>query len=491
MKAKIKLFIPLVLICSLLIGSTCFASSGRGSAYIFGDSSLNSEVIRQFNSMSNKEQSDLVRSISPLLFNRLGFIMNDPYTTINTYWQLQKNRRVNEFSSAGNYFQNTTDEYPYTFVYLNDGEYYWYDELVDYLRNTMTTLGGQLVMNDTSGINYILNSYVDYYADSMGVQTVKLYSYKNINSSNFSNLTQYNKFIAFCDDAKYKGYNYVICVKDYDDAKWYCALKGNLYRRSATGQFGLCSDSGTVNLPEYWYRDSNSSSGTGTVTNDGSNYYELGAPSIVFYKSWYTGLFPTTYWTFNGGTQKGSYLFSLTDDVQNFKVFTSLSAWINAHGHFEYPFHTTNFFGRVPSVNVTSQDMTNVYNQIFTDNSNNSVNTNTVTNIYYPDSYVPDSNSYDKDSHKLDFSGVGALLSSIGDLIGSLINGIAQGIANIVSSIASVVHNLVDVFTSGNVFAFLKVFMSWLPEPIPTLLISFFTLSVLFAVIKLVKGVLS
>ena len=91
------------------------------------------------------------------------------------------------------------------------------------------------------------------------------------------------------------------------------------------------------------------------------------------------------------------------------------------------------------------------------------------------------------------FDSIGKFLKKIIEGIASIINDVVQGLETVVDSIIDIVSRFIGWFTGdeSGIINFLKVFMSWLPEPLPTLLISLFTVAVIFAVVRLVKGALS
>lgn len=505
MKSKLKLFIPLVLICSMLFGSVCFAS-GTSRGWIYNSNQLNAQVINQFNSLSRSEQSELIKTVFPIISKALGFLPkgSDAYTPLNRHYMSMLNARKTSYPDASD-LASSDDLLRYNFVYSQGGEWFYFSSFADYLATKISLDNGQLVVNDTSGFYNITNDYIESTFSDMGLVNREVYSYKNINSSNFPNLESYNSFINLVNN--YKDSRFILCYRGssslyFGTVRNYFTViipkaSSNLYATSSTDGivYALCNDNG-VNLGSnsYYIFVFNGSTWQDMTSSHGKYGarppFYLGGPSLPV-----GGLlnFPNSY-----ELTGNFYVYSTNDDVQTYRLFTSLSGWVNGHGHFETPYSLTKVYNNVPTTTISSRDMTNLYNYIINNNNNyysdddtNITNNDTTTNIYYPSDFDGEGNKWDPDDLTLDFSGIGALISSIGAFIGSIINGIASGIANIINSLTSVTSNLINFFTQGSLFSFLKVFLAWLPEPIPTLLISLFTLSVMFAVIKLVKGAFS
>lgn len=178
-------------------------------------------------------------------------------------------------------------------------------------------------------------------------------------------------------------------------------------------------------------------------------------------------------------------------------VFATLNAYKNYNsgspqpyyygsGGVEYP------IGSITSSNVNTSSVNDAYNQIV-DNSVTGMTGQEVIQLvdtvlkYYSNGNGGSGNG---GGHIIDFSSISDLIASIGALIGELITGLAEGLTNIVEAIRTVITTLRETLTSGIIFEWLTELIAWLPTEIRTLVIALFTLTVIFACIKLVKGIL-
>ena len=178
-----------------------------------------------------------------------------------------------------------------------------------------------------------------------------------------------------------------------------------------------------------------------------------------------------------------SFFYSLLDSATTMSVYTSYNSWLNNQGHFESRFQFEPFFGKVPSISVGASDITTFFNLNFTINVPNSGGSG---------SGGSGSDNPDKDSiwDKL-FGSIGDLVKKIIEGIGTVIADVVDGLTGVVDSIIGAIESFISNFTEGTIIEFLQAFFIWLPDPLPDLLGVLFTLAVIFAVVKLVKGALS
>lgn len=490
-----KFFIPFILSLILVFSVPSYASDhgGGGSSRGFGiydNNSLNARAIAAWESMTDYEKKDYVRELYPLFLAKLGGKLNGlDYNAVAAYYE----RRLNRYKE---FYHDDPEEFLAAGLGWRQSELYvssdrrWYNDFSDFLVAHINTDSGYVIGdNTTSGsIVELINDYTDEYMVDSGFIDVDIYSYKNINSSNFQNLTAYNNFITLCNNNK--NYKFVIVgvmASGKIQNVAFSKAVPNLYSNGKTpdGHLRLCNSSGVLISSTANY-------------NMYINYNGYSTWDVYTRSSAWTGVYDFYIGSANPNAVKGDFgsasgkfsIYTLESVKTNYRLNTSLNGWINSNGHYEPPFEFYSNWGSVPSFSISPSDITNYYTATFNPSNNNSNDVN--INITYPNSYDNyNDNSYDPDSKKLSFNGITDLLSSIGSFLGSIINGVASGLANLIDSISSIAQNLIEFFTNGIIFNFLKAFLSWLPDPIPTLLSTLFTLAVIFAVIKLVKGAFS
>lgn len=480
--------VSLILSQMLSIGSLASTTSGTETTTynyttIYPNNQLNQNVIDKFNNMTLEEKEQLLPFLSPIFLKSLGIYTSDAYTRINDLY----NQSLASFKSlypTAQELQDSDESYAIkkAYTYLSRGHgYYYYDSFLDYLANNIQETGGQLVLSDTETIYNVYDDVIHNEQIENGQINVELLSYKNINSSSFKNLSVYSRFIGLCK--QYKDCKYV-CVLRWNNGPYQTVtrimfpINGNLYNNGATvgNTLNFCNDNGQElhNFYTYYARNEETD-----FTYQGDYFYttngHVGSSNIsIGYADNIS----------NGNYYTASYaVYTLNEDRTNYILFNSLNGWVNNQGHYEPSYQIGTNYGTVPSAVVSSNDMTTYYNNTYIDNSQGSHNT-----VWYPPNYDPTDNGYDSETHTLKFDGVGSFISSLGNLIGSLINGIAEGIANIINSLITVVNNLKLNLLQGPIFDLLKAFMSWLPDEIVALLTAVFSITVIFALIKLIKG---
>lgn len=193
-------------------------------------------------------------------------------------------------------------------------------------------------------------------------------------------------------------------------------------------------------------------------------------------------------------------IFTSSDTNQHVFLFTSNDAYKRYNSGSPQPYYYGSEGLQYPSGNVSSSSVNtssvaDAYNQV-TNNITSGMSGQEVINLvdtilnHYNSSSGGSGGSGSGGGHVIDFSSISALLASIGNLIGSLITGLAEGLTNIVNAINNVITSIRENLTQGIIFEWLTELIAWLPVEIRTLVIALFTLTVIFACIKLVKGIL-
>lgn len=495
-KSKLSYYVLIPLLCFVLVlpkfTILSYASTTSGTVTtqynyttIYPNNQLNQNVIDKFNNMSLEEKEQLLPFLSPIFLKSLGIYTTDAYTRINDLY----NQSLASFKilyPTAQELQDSDESYAIkkAYTYLSRGHgYYYYDSFLDYLANNIQETGGQLVLSDTETIYNIYDDVIQNEREENGVIQVTLKSYSNINSSNFGNLSQYSDFIRLCKEHRNVGF--VVVAKSPGSENsivvGFPQAKPNLYNNGSTvgNTLNFCNENGVGYYSFEWYRTSMYNGNQDTHFSYDNNYvnarnFSVGGVTLV-------SLYANS--TQNNFKTDGFGLYTLNESPTDYTLFTSLTGWINHQGHYEPSYEIGSNYGNVPSAVISSNDMTTYYNITYTDNSQGSHNT-----VWYPPNYDPTQNGYDEETHTLKFDGVGSFLSSLGNLIGSLINGIAEGIANIINSLITVVNNLKVNLLQGHIFELLTAFMSWLPVEIVTLLTALYAITVIFALIKLLKG---
>ena len=450
-------------------------------------------MIDNFNSMTSEEKSNLLPLISPIFFKQMGILSSDAYSAVNQYYNRALNIYKEEYPDANDL--NSSGE-PYgikkSFIYLSRGHgYYYYEDFNDFLSQNIVSDNGVLVLDNTQTIYDMYDGVIEEEREENGVIQVTLKSYNQINSSCFGNMSQYTDFIRICKEHNNQGFVFIgKSSSDWGKCTFMCFAtpRPNLYNNGTTlgNTIQICDDNGTRNFSMEWFK-------TTAYNNDADTYFTQFNENRLVRNLCVGGVGTLVVTTNNGnanflnndGTRgDGFYVYTLANTETTYNLFTSLNGWINHQGHYEPSYELGSNYGQVPSAVVNSNQITTYYNNTYTDNSVNGSN----NVVYYPPNYDPNSNGYDEGTKTLSFDGIVNFLSSLGSLIGSLINGIAQGLANLVESLISIVNNLRNNLMSGVIFEFLTLFIGWLPLEIVSLLTALFAVTVIFALIKLLKG---
>lgn len=465
--------IPLLGYCS---------GTGYSRGLIYDTNSRNAQVIKQFNNMSDAERQELVGTLFPIISKKLGFNALDPYSKCNETYLKMLHARQLQYVDAEDYYMNSGDLQKNMFCAYT-GEYYnWYEDLADYLATVIVTSDEEnLYVNDTTPIYYIINQTISDEAEENGYINALMFSYNNINADQFYNLSLYSDFIRLCKEYNNLGRGYVYIMKNTANNRkieyvMFADKKPNIYNNGTTlgNTIQLIDDNGNYTFTFDIYKNANEGATHFDKISENSKLRNLQLGNVTVPSGNVDGIV-------NGWKVDGFGIYTLLPEKTNYYLSTSLSGWINSQGHYEPTYQLSPYFGNVPTVTITSNNMTTYYIQNYTDNSSGDT-------IYYPPNYDPNDNGYDETDKTLKFNGITEFLASLGNLLGSLINGIAQGLANLIQSLTSIINNLRNNLMQGVIFEFLSTFMGWLPIEIVSLLTALFGVTVIFALIKLLKG---
>ena len=489
--------IVLFFLFSCAVPSYAWSGSARNS--IYSSNELNQQTIRNWDNLTEGERAYICEQIFPYITQVFGFnSKGNTYDVVSAYWNGLKAIRISLYPDATDYiegnhiFEDGLDKRLFVYGAENDdGQiyYFYYDTFAEWLAKNVHFDSDNLVVDDASpSLNGLLVNYVDNYASDNGIIQTDILSYHNINSSNFVNLTAYNNFIELCNS--HVNSQYVVCMKHSSGQTWWGSggpLSTTFLVAFPHEKVNLYNNGDTVGNTLNFLTDNGSPFYTFDVflLHSDNTFVQHGTVSIRNCKLGTVTLSNSTDWSItNGFLANGLSLYSTYSDTTTFNLYTSVNGWIDNHGHFEYPFTTTGFFGSVPSATISSQDLTNYYNYTYTDNS--------VVNNYNTSPDITSPDAFEKGDDESSFHWVSRILGYIGDFIKDIITGIGDLILSVVEGIGSALSNLVNLILTDNpIIEFLTVFMSWLPEPIPQILIALFALGALFGLFKLIKGVFS
>lgn len=487
-----KQYVIKIIVCALLsivlILGNCvnsFASEttesgdhGGGGVYrgnIYSSNNLNQQVINAWNSLTADERADLVPSLYPMIMNKLGVALGNPaldYEIVSSYWTMNLNIYKNGYPNYEDLYNDLSISREISLLYGNGTRYY--DYFYEFLYDHIQLVDNELV-TDSPTNNMLVNLTNDYVSENSPVYkecTIPSYRFlpTNLNWNNYGQYQSLQNFIRDCNGWCFVYWNSSsqirIIVIPY-------SVEIGLFGSVDTGNF-FNDVRYAINWEQTdspWRIDSRCKNyimnGQGQIT-ESQNYYACTKLKNNLNIS-------TTSNTWNVYT-------SLSQNETVF-VFPNLSSY-RAYSGGENPYKFESYWGSVPSTTISSNDLTNYYQNTYTD-SHNIIGSNNTT-IYYPDSYNPYDNTYDPENKTLDFSGVGNLLSSIGAFLGSIINGIAQGIANIINSLTSIFQNLSGLM-NGSVSGFLGAIFGFLPSEFVTVLLAGISLSILFMILSFIR----
>lgn len=316
---------------------------------------------------------------------------------------------------------------------------------------------------------------VDKWIDTQGyfyAYTCNVLDYYNI----FSTKTDYNNLI---DLIKTNGYVF------------YYSSDGNY--TTLTSDFNFVS--GEINNNYNFVRLNAYNSDWVSKPATSFTYYKISDKSV---SSWN----PSTYYWFNakvrpdGGGTGNLYLF--TYGQSRIKVYRNLDS-LKAESVGTQIYYITNDYSKGATYNTTktidnstiqntiSYETVQNFNQQYYDEHNTTANYETINN--YINNYYETINNNGGSGGGSGDSGGGIFdwLGSVGEILGSLIKGLGEIVVGLLDGISSVISSFLDTLPTqvNNLFGTL---FDWLPPEIRSLIVLSITLSLIWGIIKLIRG---
>lgn len=233
--------------------------------------------------------------------------------------------------------------------------------------------------------------------------------------------------------------------------------------------------------------------------------------SFTFYKltdSSVSDFNPRTYYWFNARltpdfTSSIGNIFLFTNGQKKIKVFRTLDLF-KADSVGTQTYYITNDYSKGATYNSTqtidnstlqntiSYETVQNFNQQYYDEHNTTANYETINNYITNYYQTINNNGGSGDSGGgggSDDSGGGIFdwLGSVGDILGSLIKGLGEIVVGLLDGIATVITSFIDTLPTqvNNLFGTL---FDWLPPEIRSLIVLSITLSLIWGIIKLIRG---
>lgn len=470
---------------------------GGGGVYrgnIYSSNNLNQQVINAWNSLTADERADLVPTLYPMIMNKLGVVSGNPtldYEIVSQYWTTQLNIYKGAYSSYED-FKSDVPKSTYL-LYGNGSSFYNY--FYEFLYDHIQLVDNELI-TDTPTNNILVdltNEYVDQNSPAYKICNIPSYNY--MSSESFTDYGIYSSIKEIIKNNN--GYTFFVSPNGTGTGSGKYTLIVSIDISKYNVDFVGTANGGlfqSVRVYHNWGQIGSFPENTEGVTF--RCYYHssgvIGAPASTYSQAYsnagYSNSWKPSFDNIkNVSTMPTSSsiqtVFTSSPSNEQVYVFPNVNA-LKAYAGGTNPYQFESYWGSVPSTSISSNDLTNYYQNTYID-SHNTISSNNTT-IYYPDTYNPYDNTYDPENKTLDFSGIGNLLSSIGAFLGSIINGIAQGIANIVNSITSIFQNL-NGLMNGTVSSFLAAVFDFLPNEFITLLLAGLSLSILFMILSFIR----
>ena len=228
-------------------------------------------------------------------------------------------------------------------------------------------------------------------------------------------------------------------------------------------------------------------------------YYKLTDNSV-------SSFHPSTYYWFNArltsdfGNNIGN-IFLFTDGQKKIKVFRTLDSF-KADSVGTQTYYITNDYSKGATYNTTktidnstiqntiSYETVQNFNQQYYDEHNTTANYETINNYItnYYETINNNGGSGGSGGGSGDSGGgIFDWLGSVGDILGSLIKGLGEIVVGLLDGIASVITSFIDTLPTqvNNLFGTL---FDWLPPEIRSLIVLSITLSLIWGIIKLIRG---
>lgn len=326
---------------------------------------------------------------------------------------------------------------------------------------------------------------VDKWIDTQGyfyAYTCNIQNYYDM----FSNKSDYDKLIDLIKSNTYVFY----CDTGYDFGKVYTTLNDNF--RFVCKE--MLTNYNMVKLSAY-------DSDWGYHSASSFTYYKLSDSSV---SSWN----PSTYYWFNAllspdGRRGSGNLFIFSYGQNKIKVYRNLDSF-KADSVGTQTYYVTNDYSKGATFNTTktidnstiqntiSYETVQNFNQQYYDEHNTTANYETINNYItnYYETINNNGGSGDSGSGgDSDNSGSGIFdwLGSVGDILGSLIKGLGELVVGLLDGIATVITSFIDTLPTqvNNLFGTL---FDWLPPEIRSLIVLSITLSLIWGIIKLIRG---
>lgn len=194
--------------------------------------------------------------------------------------------------------------------------------------------------------------------------------------------------------------------------------------------------------------------------------------------------------------------FLFTDGVKKYKVFKNLDSF-KAESVGTQTYYITNDYSKGATYNTTktidnktiqntiSYETVQNFNQQYYDEHNTTANYETINNYInnYYETINNNGGSGGGSGGGSDDSGGGIFdwLGSVGEILGSLIKALGEIVVGLLDGIASVITSFIDTLPTqvNNLFGTL---FDWLPPEIRSLIVLSITLSLIWGIIKLIRG---
>ena len=215
----------------------------------------------------------------------------------------------------------------------------------------------------------------------------------------------------------------------------------------------------------------------------------------------YIGLSPSPHHTVLAGQYGTGFLF--TDDVKRVKLYPTLDSF-KADSVGTQTYYITNDYSKGATYNSTqtidnstlqntiSYETVQNFNKQYYDEHNTTANYETINNYitnYYETINNNGGSGGSGGGGGSDDSGGGIFdwLGSVGDILGSLIKGLGEIVVGLLDGIATVITSFIDTLPTqvNNLFGTL---FDWLPPEIRSLIVLSITLSLIWGIIKLIRG---
>ena len=258
------------------------------------------------------------------------------------------------------------------------------------------------------------------------------------------------------------------------------------------------------NFYAFLYEDSNRSGTIYSCSLYDNNWQKIDAKFYNTNDS-YTGYSSTVELSSTPNLQSFSrnYYYVVSKNAQRIKIYRSLNS-LKADSVGAQTYYITNDYSKGATYNTTktidnstiqntiSYETVQNYNQQYYDEHNTTANYETINNYitnYYETINNNGGSGGSGSGGGSDDSGGGIFdwLGSVGDILGSLIKGLGEMVVGLLDGITTVITSFIDKLPTqvNNLFGTL---FDWLPPEIRSLIVLSITLSLIWGIIKLIRG---